>query len=42
MPRQMYFLKGYTEEMLSYILKCPVRLEIQTVKDKKDVIFKYI
>lgn len=42
LPRQMYFLKGYTEEMLSYILKCPIRLEIQTIKDKKDVIFKYI
>ncbi|XP_014768081.1 28S ribosomal protein S24, mitochondrial [Octopus bimaculoides] len=42
LPQKIYFLQGYTEEMLSYILKCPIRLEIQTVKDKKDIIFKYI
>ncbi|XP_076328026.1 mitochondrial ribosomal protein S24 isoform X2 [Tachypleus tridentatus] len=40
--RKMYFLLGYTEEILSYILKCPVKLELQTVSDRKDVIFKYI
>ncbi|GAB1600763.1 28S ribosomal protein S24, mitochondrial-like [Argonauta hians] len=42
LPQKIYFLQGYTEEMLSYILKCPIKLEIQTVKDKNDVIFKYI
>lgn len=41
-PRKMYFLIGYTEELLSYWLQCPVTLELQTVADKKDVIFKYI
>lgn len=41
-PRKMYFLLGYTEEFLSYWLQCPVKLELQTVADKKDVIFKYI
>jgi len=42
LPRKMYFLIGYTEEILSYLLKCPVKLELQTVSDRKSVIFKYI
>lgn len=41
-PRKMYFLIGYSEELLSNWLQCPVTLEIQTTADKKDVIFKYI
>eukprot|EP00088_Acartia_fossae_P026833 TRINITY_DN2759_c0_g1_i1.p1 TRINITY_DN2759_c0_g1~~TRINITY_DN2759_c0_g1_i1.p1 ORF type:complete len:170 (-),score=12.47 TRINITY_DN2759_c0_g1_i1:48-557(-) len=41
-PRKMYFLIGYSEEMLSFWLKCPVKLELQVVNDPKDVIFKYI
>ncbi|KAH8416681.1 hypothetical protein KR222_006359, partial [Zaprionus bogoriensis] len=41
-PRKVYFLIGYTEELLSYWLQCPVTLELQTVADKKDVVFKYI
>ncbi|KAF5286650.1 hypothetical protein FQR65_LT12481 [Abscondita terminalis] len=40
--RKMYFLIGYTEELLSFWLQCPVKLELQSVGDKKDVIFKYI
>ncbi|XP_069941393.1 small ribosomal subunit protein uS3m [Cherax quadricarinatus] len=40
--RKMYFLIGYCEELLSYWLKCPVKLELQTVPDKKDVVYKYI
>lgn len=40
--RKMYFLIGYTEELLSYWLQCPVTLELQTVANPKDVIFKYI
>lgn len=40
--RKMYFLIGYTEELLSYWLQCPVKLELQTVEDKKDVVFKYV
>ncbi|KAL3876344.1 hypothetical protein ACJMK2_034203 [Sinanodonta woodiana] len=38
----IYFLIGYTEELLSFLLKCPVKIEIQTVADKKDMIFRYI
>lgn len=41
-PRKMYFLIGYTEELLSYWLQCPLKLELQTVDSKKDVVFKYI
>lgn len=40
--RKMYFLIGYTEEFLSFWLQCPVKLELQTVANKKDVVFKYI
>jgi len=40
--RKMYFLIGYTEELLSYWLQCPIKLELQTVDDKKDTIFKYV
>ncbi|CAK9296986.1 unnamed protein product [Gordionus sp. m RMFG-2023] len=41
-PRKLYFLIGYTEELLSNFLKCPVKMEIQTVDSMKDVIFKYV
>lgn len=41
-PRKMYFLLGYTEEILSYILKCPVKVELQTIGDRREMIFKYI
>ncbi len=40
--RKMYFLIGYTEELLSYWVQCPVKLELQTVSDKKAVVYKYI
>ncbi|XP_068218090.1 small ribosomal subunit protein uS3m [Palaemon carinicauda] len=41
-PRKMYFLIGYSEELLSYWLRCPVKLELQTVGDQKDVVYKYV
>lgn len=41
-PRKVYFLIGYCEELLSYWIQCPVKLEIQTIADRKDVVFKYI
>lgn len=40
--RKMYFLIGYCEELLSFWLQSPVKLELQTIADKKDVVFKYI
>uniref|UniRef100_A0A4W6ET70 Mitochondrial ribosomal protein S24 n=1 Tax=Lates calcarifer TaxID=8187 RepID=A0A4W6ET70_LATCA len=39
-PQKFYFLIGYTETMLSYFYKCPVKIEIQTVPEK--VVYKYI
>ncbi|CAH0382137.1 unnamed protein product [Bemisia tabaci] len=41
-PTKMYFLIGYSEEILSYWLQCPVKLELQTINDKSEVIYKYI
>ena len=40
--RKIYFLIGYSEELLSCLLNCAVKLEIQTVASKSDVIFKRI
>jgi small subunit ribosomal protein S24 len=42
LTRKIYFLIGYTEEMLSLWLKCPVKLEFQFLDSAKDVVFKYI
>lgn len=39
---KIYFLVGYTEELLSCLLKCPVKLELQTVESVQDMTFKYI
>lgn len=41
-PRKLYFLIGYTEEMLSTWLQCPVTLEIQTIAHKNDTTFKFV
>nr|SVE79861.1 EOG090X0I6M [Daphnia magna] len=40
--RKMYFLIGYSEELLANWLQCPVKLELQTVENKEATIFKYI
>ncbi|XP_053386428.1 28S ribosomal protein S24, mitochondrial-like isoform X1 [Mercenaria mercenaria] len=39
---RIYFLIGYTEELLSCLLKCPVKLELQTLDSDRDLIFKYV
>jgi len=41
-PYKLYFLIGYTEELLSYWLQCPIKLELVTINSKQGVIFKYI
>ena len=41
-PTSFYFLVGYTEEILSYILKCIVKIELQTIADSQDLVYKYI
>ena len=42
MPPKIYFLIGYAEEMLTLFLQSNVKLELQTVSDKKKLIFTYI
>jgi len=39
--RMLYFLKGFTEELLSHFLKRPVTVEIQTA-GLRDLIHKYV
>ena len=41
-PSKMYWLIGYTEEMLSSWLQCPIQLELQTIEKKQQTVFKYI
>ncbi|KAG8441034.1 hypothetical protein GDO86_006682 [Hymenochirus boettgeri] len=38
--QKFYFLIGYTETLLSFLYKCPVKMEVQTVEEK--VIYKYL
>ena len=40
--RKIYFLLGYSEELLSFYLKCPVKLELQSIESESDIIFKYV
>ncbi|XP_062995329.1 small ribosomal subunit protein uS3m [Elgaria multicarinata webbii] len=39
-PSKFYFLIGYTEALLSFLYKCPVKMEVQTVPAK--VVYKYL
>lgn len=41
-PEKVYFLVGFTEQILSYVLKCPVKLEVQTGYSARSLIVKYI
>ena len=41
-PTKIYFLTGYTEELLTHLLKKPVKIEIQSVKHHADMHVKYI
>ena len=41
-PSKIHFLIGYSEELLSYVLRGPVKLEVVVVKSKEDVVYKYI
>lgn len=40
--KTLYFLIGYTETLLSNLLKCNVRLEIQCVRSKKELVYKLV
>ncbi|VDM05838.1 unnamed protein product [Schistocephalus solidus] len=39
---EIYFLIGYAEQMLSMLLRSPVKIEPRMVLDPKDVIFRYV
>ncbi len=40
--RKLYWLIGYTEEFLGFLLKQPVKIEIQTIASREEIVFKYI
>jgi len=42
LPRQLYFLQGYTEELLTHWLKCRVKVQLSTVQSSNDMVFKMI
>ena len=42
MPAQIHFLIGYTEQLLSFWLHCPIRMELSSVPTKDAVVYKYI
>lgn len=39
---KIYFLIGFTEELLANWLQSPITLELQTIARREDTIFKYI
>ncbi|XP_070621199.1 small ribosomal subunit protein uS3m [Erythrolamprus reginae] len=39
-PHKIYFLIGYTEMLLSFFYKCPVKMEVQTISEK--IMYKYL
>uniref|UniRef100_A0A8C5RQ13 Mitochondrial ribosomal protein S24 n=1 Tax=Laticauda laticaudata TaxID=8630 RepID=A0A8C5RQ13_LATLA len=39
-PHKIYFLVGYTEVLLSFFYKCPVKMELQTISEK--IIYKHL
>ena len=41
-PSKFYFLQGYTEEILSYLLKCPIKMEILTSGDRRALVVDYV
>lgn len=41
-PHKVYFLIGYTEELLANFMQCPITLELQTIAKQEDTYFKYI
>jgi len=39
-PQKVYFLVGYAEELLSCLFKCVVKIEPQTISNKRDIVFR--
>ena len=40
--RKYYWLIGYTEEILARLLKCPIKVDLQTTFNKNALVYKYI
>ena len=40
--KTVHFLTGYTEELLSHLFKCNVKVWVQVVSSKANVIYKHI
>jgi hypothetical protein len=40
-PHNIYFLTGYSEHLLSALLKTNVKIEPQTIARREDIIFRY-
>jgi small subunit ribosomal protein S24 len=38
--QKIYFLVGYSEQLLSALLKCVVRVQVQTILHKRDLVFR--
>lgn len=38
--QKVYFLVGYAEELLSSWLKCVVKIQVQTIYNKSDLVFR--
>ena len=38
----VHFLIGYTEELLSHLFKCNVKVWVQAVNSKANVVYKYV
>ena len=39
-PQKTYFLVGYSEELLKHLLKCVVKIELQHIYNKNDLVFR--
>ncbi|VDP31499.1 unnamed protein product, partial [Soboliphyme baturini] len=39
---KMLWLIGFTEELFSLIFKQPVKMELQTIENKEEIVYKYI
>ena len=38
--QKVYFLVGYSEELLSALFKCVVRIQVQTIFNSRDLLFR--
>lgn len=38
--QKIYFLVGYSEELLSNLFKCIVKINIQTIRNQRDLVFR--